>query len=357
MLAPLAAIAAVLAPADSAELAGVWEGTVGSLPVRACFVRRDWGTFGAYYYLSQRRLIPLDGDEGAFREGQGSDGPRWVIERVAADRLDARWSRGRRSLPVRLRRMPADETEQGPCASLAFHQPRLEGVTTRTERAVADGVAYSRISLDHGGRFDAEVVTFAFDGSSDAVRAVNATLASALSGDPPEWFDCLRSAFWLGPNEGSYYDRLEPVLISTRWMSVIHGYEGFCGGAHPYGGTAYRAFDLESGREVDLHDWFTEAAVRRERLEEVDDEIRTVQPALRDFLLAGWSPEDPECDGVVSTAEFWNIGLTREALVFTPDLPRVVQACGDQFTIPFDRLGPFLTEEGAANLRSLSADR
>ena len=87
MLAPLAAIAAVLAPADSAELAGVWEGTVGSLPVRACFVRRDWGTFGAYYYLSQRRLIPLDGDEG-----EASDGALSIKHRLP--KIDGRLAGG-----------------------------------------------------------------------------------------------------------------------------------------------------------------------------------------------------------------------------------------------------------------------
>ena len=43
MLGLLIALAAAAAsPARPAELAGVWEGTIGTLPVRACFVRRDF---------------------------------------------------------------------------------------------------------------------------------------------------------------------------------------------------------------------------------------------------------------------------------------------------------------------------
>ena len=52
---------------------------------------------------------------------------------------------------------------------MTYHQPRLEGVRTVTARATLDGVAYTRITLDHGGRFEAGVETFALDGSGEAV--------------------------------------------------------------------------------------------------------------------------------------------------------------------------------------------
>src|SRR6185503_11391200 len=144
MFAPLLALAAAAAP--PADLAGIWEGNVGTLPVRACFVQRDWGTFGAYYYLSRLRLIPLEVEEGAagaFREGGDTQGPRWRIESADAARLSARWTSGGRTLPVRLRRLAGGEGEEGACASLAFHAPRLAGVRTVAARAAKDGVDYT----------------------------------------------------------------------------------------------------------------------------------------------------------------------------------------------------------------------
>ena len=151
--------------APTPELPGVWQGTIGNLPVRACFVRRERGSFGAYYYLSQNRLIPLETEEGAvgaFREGFGiepEDRPRWAIERAEAGRLIARWTDGARTLPVRLNRLARMEGEESPCSSVVFHQPRLAGVRTVNSRGSLDGVGYSRILLDVGERYDVSVET------------------------------------------------------------------------------------------------------------------------------------------------------------------------------------------------------
>src|SRR5690349_4098884 len=172
------AAAAQAAPAD---LPGIWEGTVGNLPVRACFVRREYSRFGAYYYLSQRRLIALDAEEGtenAYREGGGAggDGPRWRIEQAGPDTLTARWTGNGRSLPVRLRRVSFVEGEEGPCGSIDFHRPRLEGVRTVAAPASLDGVSYRRLTLSTEGRFETSVQTFALDGGGAAVERINAEL-------------------------------------------------------------------------------------------------------------------------------------------------------------------------------------
>jgi hypothetical protein len=359
MFAPLIALAA--AAVAPAQLEGIWQGTVGNLPVRACFAGGEMGSFGAYFYLSRRRLIPLEAEEGAsdaFREtdARNPNSPRWLIERADAARLTARWTGGGRTLPVRLSRVARADGES-PCSSLVFHEPRRTGVRTVTARASRDGVAYTRITLDHGGRFDASFETFALEGASEAVRGINATLARALTGDPPEWFDCIRAPLEQGPNEGGFNESLGPALISTRWMSVIDQYDGFCGGAYPDAGRRYRTFDLATGREIDLHDWLNATAVQRESPDGSEEEIKTLRPALRDFILAGWNAEAAECEEGVRGTEFWTIGLTREGLVFSPDLPHVAQACGEEFTLSFARLRPFLTEEGAANLRALQAER
>ncbi len=357
MLAPLIALAAAAAPPASADLSGIWEGNVGDLPVRACFAPREWGALGSYYYLSRRQLIALEaeqGTSGTYHENDPRDpnAPRWTIETANGGRLTARWTHRGRTLPVRLRRIAGANAEQDHCTGMVYHRPRLAGVRTVAARASLDGLAYTRITLDHGGRFEAGVETFALDGAGAAVDRLNATLRRSLTGDPPEWFDCIRAALAHFPNEGSFNQRLAPTLISRRWMGVVEQYDDYCGGNHPNHGQRYRTFDLASGREVDLHDWLNASAVRRHRWPGSDEETRTLQPALRAVILAGWQAEG-DCEGAIEGTEFWNIGLRREALIFAPDLPHVAQACGEEFTIPFARLEPFLTEEGAANLRAL----
>jgi hypothetical protein len=360
MLVALLALAAAAAPAP-ADLPGVWEGTVGALPVRACFVHREFGDFGAYYYLSHRRLIALEADEGsdsAFREigDSGRSRPLWRIERADGDRLTAQWTSGRRTLPVRLSRVSPVAADESPCSSMDFHRSRLEGVRTVTTRATIDGTSYRRIALDSEGRFESSLETFALDGGGEAVQRINAALAEALSGDPPRWFECSRDSLGRMPYEGSSDEILRPVLITERWLSVAHHWDGFCGGAHPDSSNGYRTFDLTSGQEVDLHGWFDDMAVERQHLTEVNEDIVTVRPALRDFVLGGWTPEDPECRDVIRDQEYWSIGLTPRGMAFSPDLAHVVQACGEEFLVPFDRLGPFLTAEGAANLREIEAE-
>ena len=361
LLAPFIALAAAAAAPAPAELPGVWEGNVGTLPVRACFMRREWGAFGAYYYLSRRRLIALEAVEGrsdTFREGGSAapNGPLWRIERADAAGLTARWTGGGRTLAVRLNRVARMEGDESPCSNWAFNRPRLEGVRTVSTRMSRDGVAYTRLRLDQGGRFDATFESFALDGADEPVRRINAALGQALTGDPPHWFECIQDSLAQGPFEGSFEETLIPTMITRRWLSVTHHWNGFCGGAHPDASNSYRTFDRRTGQEVDLHDWFTSSAVKRERFEGSEEETKSLQPAFRDFILAGWHPDPADCDEAVRSEAFWTIGLTRDALAFSPDLPHVAQACGEVFRVPFARLGPYLTQEGAENLRALQAE-
>ena len=258
---------------------------------------------------------------------------------------------------MRLSRVAYVEGEEGPCGSIDFHRPRLEGVHTVAAPASLDGVAYTRLTLATGDRFETSLQTFALDGSGEAVRRINAELGRSLAGDPPSWFECIQSSLSHSAFEGSFDERIEPAMVTRRWLSVAHHWDGFCGGAHPSSSNVYRTFDLATGAEIDLHDWFNATAVKREHLEEVDEDSKTLEPAFRDVILQGWRAEASECDEVIRSAEYWNIGLTRDALVFSPSVPHVVQACWEEFPIPFDRLRPFLTEEGAEHLRALQRER
>jgi hypothetical protein len=351
------------APAPPTGLAGVWEGTVGDLPVRVCFVERDWGAYGAYYYRSRLQLIGLEeavaGRRDAFNERGESGGsvPVWHIDR-GPETLGGRWTNGGRTLPLRLHRIAGANGDEGACASLAFHQSRLAGLTTTSSRATLDGIAYTKLVLDNRGRFGIAVQSFALDGDSAAVRRINATLGEPLGGSPPRWFECITNSLSQSPYEGEESETLEPVMISRRWLSVASHADWSCGGAHPDSSNVYRLFDLNSGAELNLLDWFNATAVKRETFEDSEEVAKTLEPAFRTFILANWHPpaDSAECEGVVRDQDYWNVGLRRDGLVFTPLLPHVVQACGEEFTIGFDRLRPWLTPEGAANIDALRAE-
>lgn len=366
MIATLLALAAAAfphAPATSPGLAGTWEGTLGTQRVRACFAQREWGAFGAYYYLSHLQLVPLEAVEnraGTFSEG-GSDAgtARWRIDRADATTLVARWTGGGRTLPIRLHRLTHPHGDDSPCGSFAFHRPRLTGIGTVRSRATLEGVAYTKLALDNRGRFDINIQTFALDGDSPAVRRINTALGRELAGNPPHWFECIGNALEQDGGEGDEDATIEPAMISRRWLSVAD--QGFysCGGAHPDGGSVYRTFDLTDGAEVDLLDWFSAAAVKRERFAGSTDIAKTLEPAFRSFILTDWHPgaDMAECDEVVRSQDYWNVGLTRNGFVFTPQLAHVVQACAEEITIDFDRIRPWLTAEGAAKVTALRAER
>lgn len=362
MIAPILAFAAAAAaPAVPRDLPGTWDGTIGTLPVRACFMQRESGAEGAYYYRSHMRAIALvDWNEPAnvLHEGGGSGegAPRWRIQSANATSASGLWSGNGRTLPIRLTRIARAQGDESPCGTLAFHQPRLEGIRTARARATLQGVHYTRITLDPRGRFEIAFETFALDGSSEAVRRINAVLGEGLAGNPPQWFQCIQDSLGFTAFEGYFGESLQPVMISRRWMSVAHHWDGFCGGAHPDSSNTYKTFDLTTGAEFDVTDWLNDRAVERHGTRGSDDAYVTLRPALRDALLAGWRPEDPECGEGIRSTEFWNIGLGRDALNFSPSLPRVAQACGEDFEIPFAKLQSFLTPEGTRNLRALQSE-
>lgn len=362
MLGLLVPSAASAQPAAAAGLPGIWEGTIGTLPVRACFVTREYGSFGAYYYRSRMKLLGLEAQDGttdAFGETGGDVTAQWRTVRVAGDNLTATWTSGRQGLPVRLHRVAATLGEEGACASVAFHQPRLEGVHTVSTRATADGTAYTKLTLDTAGHFEIGVETFALDGDSAAVRRINTALGESLAGTPPGWLSCVTDSLATHGSEGQANESLTPAMISRRWLSVASASDWDCGGAHPDSSSRYRLFDLTSGAETELLDWFTPAAVKRETFEGSTEVARTLEPAFRAFLLAGWhvDPGAAECDEVIRSQEDWSVGLTRDGFVFSPSLPHVVQACEENFTVDFDRIRPWLTPQAAEQVRDLRAER
>ena len=343
--------------------AGVWDGTIGTLPVRACFDESADESFGVYFYRSHLETIPLikdDKGQSLYSEGWPSDAnaPRWALTEIAPDEIGGTWTQGSRTLPIRLERVPVAATgeDEGPCNSMEFEQPRLEGVQVARSKAVKDGVAYTKLTLDHHGHFgdSIDVESFELPGDSPAIRAINAALKKAFDEkDEASWLGCVRFAF---PWGGEHHESFEPRMISHRWLVVNHHWDGYCGGAHPESWNSTQSFDLTSGREIDVLDWFNAKAVKRTVYEGDPEVFKTMEPGFGRVVIGRWKG-DGDCEGTIDTEEWWNFELTRTGFVFTPSLAHVVQACEEDFTVPFSKLLPYLTPEGRKIVAELQAER
>ena len=227
---------------------------------------------------------------------------------------------------------------------------RLEAASARHDVGQCHGFV-RRLLLAEGRS------TFALDGADPVVRRLNATMAEALAGEPPRWFECVSNALEQSGMEGEYSEELTPVMISQRWLSVSDRQGGYCGGAHPDASSSYRLYDMTNGAEADLHDWFSDRGFSRERPEGAGGDIVTLTPALRNEIIGAWRPQQEECGPVIREAEYWTVGLTRDGMTFGPSLPHVVAACEEGWVLGFDRLRPYLTPEALANIRALQAER
>jgi len=213
-------------------------------------------------------------------------------------------------------------------------------------------MSYTKLTLDHRGHFgdSLSVETFELAGTSPAIKRINAKLKEPLAQE--DWLDCIRIAF---PWGGDHHQSLEPRMISRRWLVLNRHWDGYCGGAHPDSSNTAQTFDLTTGQEVDVKDWFNARAIKRTTYKGDPEVFKTIEPAFRKVVIGRWKGDD-DCEGTIDTAEWWNMELGRSGFTFTPILAHVVQACVEDFKVPFAKLTPYLTPEGRKNLAALQSE-
>jgi len=373
----LLALAALIGPAGPAIAAtqadasvpapplwqGIWSGTFGDEAVRVCLAGRGGYRFGAYYRMRTLRAVHLEPpgeSENIWIEQDNRDPnrPRLTLDPAQSATLTGRWAQGGTTRPVRLTRLAGPAMGEETCGSLTFNQPRFTPVRIVSRRARLEGVNYTRLAAEVGPAFEVTVASFALDGATTGVRRVNQALRRVLPGEPAasEWFDCVRGNLNAHGSDGGYERTLEPTMISARWLAVRDHSDTYCGGNHPNVENRSRTFDLASGREINLHDWLTPAAVIRTRYPGSEEVYIQLTERFRRWVVGRPRRGDSDaadCRISILATECWDIRLTRTGLVFTPDLAHVAQACGEEFTIPFARLAPFLNTRGRLGVASL----
>ena len=343
---------------------GIWQGNVGTLPVRACLAWDRIGpgdAFGAYYYLSRLRTIHLaqQGASKVWVEGDAGPkdppGPRWTFEKVSRDRLAGTWSDGKRVLPFRLARVGGGgaDDEDGPCGTDAFNGPRWRPLTVKAAFAVSDGVRYRALAFDPGVAFTTISMTgFELIGDDAATRRLNAGLRGHVPGTKDDWQGCVTGGLEAHGEDGYLEQTLAPTLITSRWVGAALTQEDDCGGAHPNNSTVPITFDRATGAAVDLHAWLNDVAL--DRSEASADLPPTVRPAFRRLIMANAGDLDADCREALANEEFWDISLDWRGLTFRPELPHVVAVCADDELVPWATLARFLTPAGSAGRASMA---
>lgn len=332
---------------------GVWEGTIGTLPVRACLRGSEDGfSVGSYYYLSRKRPIQLmREDDGRWSEREtGETTGTWSIT-PQGKMLAGQWSNGKRRLPLALAPVAWQSEYDNPCEADAFTEPRMTEATLTSQPAKVNDFAYTRTSWNVGANFEnVELTSFAYPVSQPGDAAINAALRldPARREDPVDWRGCVQQSLGSLGLDGDFAYVLEPIVANPAFLVASRQWGGFCGGAHPFSSHDWMIWDRATGDAIDLADWLNANAVE-ERIGGGANLIR-ITPALRDLALDYETVEDGECREIIAITEFWTLGLSDKGLLLSPSLPHVAQACADDAEVPFAKLSSYLSAEGQSSV-------
>lgn len=338
---------------------GVWQGSVGALPIHLCLDNTPSQTKGAYYYDRVKkllRLVPGDAEGQWFeQESDERNGASWRLAMQGRD-LVGTWRLGSRQMKVRLKRIGGPSKDfDGPCGSIQFHRPRIAAPRLTAKPGRVDGTPYKGWTFKPGPWLEGvEISTFTLDSASPGAVRVNALLRAALpkADGSGEWLECVAASVNASSLDGSYYKAIAPVVANQSWLGARESGDYDCGGAHPENVNLPRTFDLAAGVEVDPLDWFGAKAVRRENVGE-GRILKSLTPAFVAAMLRGWKNEESECDQAMREQKYWSAGIERGSLVFSPQFPRVILSCSEDIKIPFARLQPWLNEKGKAAVATL----
>ncbi|PLK26410.1 hypothetical protein [Novosphingobium sp. TH158] len=352
-LAPVALLVSSPAMAQDAPLPawqGVWKGTIGTLPVQACFARiGDSYSRGAYFYLSGKRLIQLEFDDGGDwveKAGKGgAESGRWTVSVATDGSLRGEWKGSGKVLPVSLKPVGGAEDREEACGSRAFIAPRIQAPVVKGKPATVPGLAYTMQEYRVPAHFEnVSMRSFTFVPVQAGDKAIIA--AARLEPDQPDargdYISCMQGAISMNGMDGDYTQQIDPEWATPAFMSIKQTFGGYCGGAHPDWGYSRELWDRQTGTRVDLARWFIGSAVKPGG-ETAESTVSQLSPAIRAAILKGYKSPEAECREAAAEQDWWGIGLTRTGFVFTPSFPHVMAACTEDAQVPLAEVSRFLT--------------
>lgn len=361
------------ATAVTANWQGVWSGTIGNAPIMLCIQQREFGDSAAYYYRKHLAIITLSpddeipkGDSRIFFEGYSNakkdEAARLSLSLVNDKQMIGTWQKSKAAkgagLKILLSRVAVAADDDNACSSLAFNTPRATPIKITRKPAKFDGVNYTILTADVGKHFEVAIDSFELEPRTAAVKKINAELRSEIPVDPlkSNYFQCVTGALSNSGLDGDYGAWFTPTLISRSYLVSQESIGDYCGGAHPNYSISWRNWDLRTGNEIRLWDWFDPSAISQEK--QSDYTQITINAPLRRILTKKWKDQntEKECDFVGEESDYWDLHLTRKGMSFYPNLAHAIKACADDIDFSFADLTPLLSLTGKRALADFRAD-
>ncbi|RZI21817.1 hypothetical protein EUX58_22035 [Pseudomonas sp. 770NI] len=338
MFKPFAVIALAVIPslATAAELAGVWQGTLGKSAITVCFNGAD-GEHGSYYYQRIRTPIQLtQANDNAPWVEEGNTG-FWALQKPQGDTLSGAWSKidGGAPLPLALRRIGTDG-----CGSDAYNAPmEAAPLPIKTEKKTFHNHTYQLKT--QGPR-----VTLKLAGDGPAVQKINQQLAALAVNDEDLTDYFYERREYLGRNGSVYTSEIEvePAYWSSQFLTVRfyrwaagQGAMGISWGLH--------SWNLQTGESVDPWAWL---GGHQQWHDAYSGHLKL--PAAFSTWLAKQTTIDEGCPAITDYSNF-HLSFNTQGLQLST--PANGDGCDNDLAFTWEQLEPVLTAQGKAAVPSL----
>ena len=342
-------LAANAISAAETQLAGVWRGKVGDYPITACF-NENQGPL-VYYYEKQRKPIQLDSFKGGFE--QGKDGERWLKLQRNGKQLRGEWRAANgKTLALALELVAQGSSEDQACANDAFVNGLDQGTQlVRGKEKQFAGHRYRELTASLGSSYSEQRIELLDGGNGLASinRVLLENFPTASGQRATNLSDCQRGMLGRGMDGGEYNATMQLVFWRRDYLTIRTSESGYCGGAHPFGGSSDTVWDQRNGQKVNLWRWF------KGMEQSVDNDQDKMPPALHKYLQKQLEKQadGAECQEAVRDNTFLGIALGPKGVRLHTNLPHVVQACDVEIELTPAQLRSFLSVEGLQILPQL----
>jgi hypothetical protein len=313
----------------------VWQGTIGTAPVTIEFgpYGPDNQIAGHYYYrtsLSDLFLLRDETKEGLWQETDRNGTKTGAVTlNCVEQKLSGTWvsPNGEVTLPIKAQSSRSQYSEH-----------RLEMVKPKIKNRVSIGNNKYEILVVPSYE---SVEGLRLIGNEQGVIKINKILFKSFLDRLDSHLGCQA----LGRlNRGIKHDYEENSQqgVSTwnrKYVVISENSEGYCGGAHPYGGMEASTFNILSGELETVSTW----------LDKEDRKKISPETGLGKLLIKKYrqkrGEEEPEC---LESVEFWTSSIwpTSTGLIFQTSFPYSLSSCSENVLISFNLLMPYLTEYG-----------
>jgi hypothetical protein len=334
---------------------GIWEGTIGPMPVRVC-LDGNGGEDSRYYYLKHGKDILLqrsEGEQGGWQEGEAhSDKPggKWQLAQDG-DNMRGTWvsANAGKQWPIQLKRTTVPVSEGSSlCEAEYFFKPVADAANLVAGPVQTFGRhSYQTLStrVQKRGDIHVEPVAVVLRDFGVIGAAVNRELQLRLR---------KRLAQHLDTRMNGLAESTEDVVwLSDRWLT-LREMEWAAGHGISGSSTWYETWDLTTGQKFDLWRWFNARSgawheeTGNDGVEQVFTTSRALQKAIGPFDDNGG---DPECK---DPGKSWRgPRLVPGGIEFEGGM---TGPCLETTVVSFKALQPFLNEEGRRQVAALQRE-